>query len=556
MDNQKSQITYTLTVLFIFFSFFTNAQIAEQKVVDSIFSKWDNANSPGCGLGIIKEGKLVYARGYGMANLEHGISNSSSTVFRIGSTSKQFTAACIVLLEQQGKLKLDNTLNSYFPKFPAYAKKITVRHLLNHTSGIRDYLTLAGLKGMGPDVYYDDSDIMSWLTNQDQLNFDPGEEFLYSNSGYWLLGQIVNKVAGMNMAAYAKKEIFNPLKMTHTQFYTDHTKIVKDRAAGYSPNRDGGFSIDMTTLGMIGDGGILTSINDIKLWDEAFYSSKTLTKEFWRKMTEPGKLNNGEVLDYACGLMVHKRKGLDVIEHGGAFVGYRANIIRFPDQRFTVAVFANRSDANPSRLGNKVADVFLKQFYKKTIQKKKKVSTIKETKTLTLEQMTGNYELQAGIVFEIKKISDSLQVTQKWNGAKYFLKQTQGNTFEVSGQNSILFTFSDLQKDKSQKATILQGGRDQVCKRVKTLDLSKMNMKDYIGEYYSKELDIIYEMILDEKGQLRLRIKNEEPMLATAIDKDKFSISGLIFKFERKEELVSKFSMEAGRVKNLEFIKK
>ena len=186
-------------------------QIKESQSIDSIFTEWNKPDVPGCALGIIKEGQLIYSKGYGLANMEYNIPNSASSVFRIGSTSKQFTAACIVLLAEKNKLSLDDNLKSIFPDFPEYAEKITIRHLLNHTSGIRDYLQISYLKGLGDDDYYTDENVMKWLINQTELNFTPGEEYLYSNSGYWLLGQIVNKVSGMHMAEFAEKEIFEPL---------------------------------------------------------------------------------------------------------------------------------------------------------------------------------------------------------------------------------------------------------------------------------------------------------------------------------------------------------
>ena len=186
-------------------------QIMDSKPIDKIFTEWDKEGIPGCALGIMKDGQLIYTKGYGLANLEYTIHNSANSVFRIASTSKQFTAACIVLLAEKGKLSLDNNLNQFFPEFPDYAKKIKIRHLLNHTSGIRDYLTISALKNLDENDYYKDKDVMKWLINQRELNFNPGDEFLYSNSGYWLLGQIVNKVAGMNMADFAKKKYSNRL---------------------------------------------------------------------------------------------------------------------------------------------------------------------------------------------------------------------------------------------------------------------------------------------------------------------------------------------------------
>ena len=194
--------------MFCITSILSSGQIKEPQAIDQIFAEWDNSSTPGCALGIIQDGQLIYAKGYGLANMEYDISNSASTVFRIASTSKQFTAACIILLVEQGKLSLKSTLKELFPSFPDYAKNITIKHLLNHTSGIRDYLMISYLKGLEDDDFYTDDDVMKWLVNQQDLNFKPGDEFLYSNSGYWLLGQIVNKVAGMNMADFAEQEIF------------------------------------------------------------------------------------------------------------------------------------------------------------------------------------------------------------------------------------------------------------------------------------------------------------------------------------------------------------
>jgi len=241
-----------------------SSQIKEQASIDSIFSEWNKINVPGCALGIIKDRELIYSKGYGLANMEYDIPNSISSVFRIGSTSKQFTAACIVILTQRGKLSFDDNLKSFFPDFPDYAEKIKIGHLLNHTSGIRDYLRLSYLKGLRDDDYFNDADIMNWLINQADLNFVSGEEFLYSNSGYWLLGQIVNIVSGQNMADFAQEAIFEPLEMFNTHFHNDNTQIVSNRASGYQPIGDDEYRISMTTLDGIGDGGIFTTINDIK----------------------------------------------------------------------------------------------------------------------------------------------------------------------------------------------------------------------------------------------------------------------------------------------------
>ncbi|MGI9533064.1 serine hydrolase domain-containing protein, partial [Lutimonas sp.] len=282
-----------LSLIFAISIFAANAQmsIPQQTNIDKIFSRWDAKDAPGGTVGIIKDGELIFTKGYGMANLDYNIPNEPKTVFTIASTSKQFTAASIILLSEQGKLSLEDTLMKFFPKFPAYANEITIQHLLNHTSGIRDYIILARLSGLTVDDYYTNEIVEKLLTNQQELNFTPGDEYLYSNSGYWLLGQIVEKVSGSTLAEFAKKNIFDPLEMHDTHFHDNQNQIVKNRATGYRPDRKGGYYIYNTTLNMIGSGGLKTNVTDLVKWDATFYNSNLFTPGFWDKMTENGILN-------------------------------------------------------------------------------------------------------------------------------------------------------------------------------------------------------------------------------------------------------------------------
>ncbi|UCG28179.1 MAG: beta-lactamase family protein [Bacteroidales bacterium] len=532
------------------------SQIWDSLAIDSIFSEWNKPNVPGCALGIIKDNKLIYTKGYGMANLEYNIPNTTNSVFRIGSSSKQFTAACIILLEEQGKLDLDDKLGDFFPEFPEYADQITVRHLLNHTSGIRDYLTLALLKGLGDDDFFEDRDVMKLLVNQMDLNFQPGEEYLYSNSGYWLLGQIVNKVAEMNMADFARQEIFEPLGMTSTHFHNNHSQIVKNRASGYAPDGSGGFRISMTTLDMIGDGGIFTTIEDIKKWDDAYYQSDILSESFWSTMLERGVLNNRDTLDYTCGLIKGYYKGLKTISHGGAFVGFRADIVRFPEQKLSVALFANRADANPTSMCYKVADILLKDqliVQKSTPEDIEQMYNSPEIE-FNLEQLSGIYILQPGLTLEINLQNDSLNVVQSWDSTSYKIARTKGNTFQIPGNTDIGFTFSDLQNGSTNQLTILQNGRNTHCKRKENIDLNSIKPEEYVGKYYSKELDVIYE-ISTKKDKLQVSIGNNEPEEIIAYNADQFSYSFMLLRFQRNDDLITGFEIDAGRVKNLKFKK-
>ncbi|UCC40224.1 MAG: beta-lactamase family protein, partial [Candidatus Aminicenantes bacterium] len=243
--------------IFLFIAFLVSVVSPDEKTdkVDKLFSKWDSTISPGAALAIIKDGRIVYKRGYGMANLEHNIPITPTSVFRIGSTSKQFTASCVAILALQGKISLDDDIRKHIPELPKYEKPITIRHLLHHTSGMRDYLTLSAIAALPDDHFYTPKDSVELLSRQRGLNFPPGEEHLYSNSGYLLLGVIVQRVSGKSLNDFAQTHIFKPLGMENTHFHDDHTMVVENRADGYSPLKKG-FRIDMTTLDHVGDGGV------------------------------------------------------------------------------------------------------------------------------------------------------------------------------------------------------------------------------------------------------------------------------------------------------------
>jgi len=549
-----------LLLILISISVCSFGQIKESQAIDSIFSEWNKADVPGCALGIIKDGALIYSKGYGLANMEYDIPNSDAAVFRIGSTSKQFTAACIVLLAEQGKVSLDNNLKSLFPDFPPYAEKITIRHLLNHTSGIRDYLMISYLKGLRDDDYYEDDDVMNWLTNQSDLNFNPGEEYLYSNSGYWLLGQIVKKVSGKNMADFAHEGIFGPLAMNNTHFHNDHTQIVKNRASGYVPTGDDGYKISMTTLDMIGDGGIFTTINDIKKWDDAYYNSNVLSKGFWDMMTQQGILNSGEVIDYASGLGIGEYKGLKTIRHGGAFVGFRAELLRFPDQRLSIAIFANRGDANPSAKANLVADIMLKSSFIDTktedeIMDSKNNSFIKLSVS-ELKNYAGNYWNETdSYARKIYVKNDTLRYYRN-EDSESALMPISANEFKMINVSADLLIRFD-KKEKRSMTVIVNGGKPAFFDSYQPKVYTNEELADFAGKYYSKELDVFYSLKFED-DLLTLYINDSKKSPLKAIMKDLLSNDDYgTFQFTNNQEgKITGFRLAAGRVKNLKFEKK
>jgi CubicO group peptidase (beta-lactamase class C family) len=329
--------------------------------VDKIFEVWNNSNSPGCALAIIKDGKILYKRGYGMADLEHDIPISSNTVFYVGSVSKQFTAMCLLLLEEEGKLSLDDNIRKYLPQFPEYNKPITIRQLIHHTSGIRDYLLLWYISGKDYLDYMSEDEVYKLICSQKELDFTPGEKHAYSNSGYFLSSLIIRKVSGKSLREYAEENIFKPLGMKNSIFNDSNKNIIKNRAFGYTPLNEGNFGNVFMRFDLVGSGGLYTTIEDLYLWDQNFYHNKLGKggQTLINKMCTNGKFNDGKEVNYAFGLINGQYKGFRTIQHGGSLGGYQAHILRFPDQTLTIIVLSNLATIDPGSLANNVADIFL-----------------------------------------------------------------------------------------------------------------------------------------------------------------------------------------------------
>src|SRR6266446_485421 len=354
--------------------------------VDEVFSDFTKPGSPGCALAVYRDGKIIYAKGYGLANIEENVAITPQSVFDIGSTSKQFTAASILLLEKQGKLSINDDIRKYIPELPSYGQKITILELLNHTSGLRDYLALMELAGINTDSVTIDADALALITRQKALNFAPGNEWLYSNTGFFLLSVIVQRVSGKTLREFATENIFAPLEMTHTQYRDNHAALIANRALAYEEreNKDG-YTLDVSYFEQTGDGAVHTSVEDLLKWDENFYSARVGGKEFLGEIQEPGKLNNGKVLDYAKGLRLHDYRGLQTVSHGGAWGGYRAELLRFPEQHFSIACLCNVGNAGPTNRAHRVADVYLAGLMKpKETNKEMPEQREKEQKAVSL----------------------------------------------------------------------------------------------------------------------------------------------------------------------------
>lgn len=525
--------------------------------VDKLFSLWDRPESPGCALAIIKNGGIVYKRGYGAADLDHNIPITSATVFHVASVSKQFTALSILLLVQQGKLSLDDPVRKYIPELRDFGTPLTIRHLLHHTSGLRDQWSLLIMSGwrLSEDVVRDE-DVLDLVSRMKALNFKPGDQHLYSNTGFTLLAQIVKRVSGQSLREFTEANIFKPLGMSHTFFRDDHAVIVKNQAYAYNPGPGGVFKLSVPNYDTVGASSLLTTVEDLALWDQNFYDYRVGNRGILEQMQTPGVLNNGEKLDYAMGLAVLKYKGLRVVEHAGGDAGYRSHLMRFPDQRFSVACLCNAGNANPTRLARLVADIYLAgQLVEETKEKAAPVAEVK----LTDQQRERNLG-----VYWNSATADLARVTQS-NG-KLFIAAAGGsselspldeNRFRILARpGEVTFEAAEIGSARRLKLT-LEGSAPVSYDAVKAFAPTAEQLSEYAGAYYSDEIDSTYRLAVQE-GKLVLLRKKYPPATLQPQFSDAFnSYSNLgTIRFTRDpNNRVTGFILDAGRIRNFQFVK-
>jgi len=333
--------------------------------IDAVFADYDRTGGPGCAVGVARAGTLVYGRGYGMGQLDHGIRLSERSVFYLASVAKQFAAAAVVIAAHEGHLSLDDEVRRHIPEFPDYEQgAVTVRHLVHHTSGVRDYLTLMSLAGTPFENILTDEAMVGLITRQKELNFAPGSEHLYSNSGYVLMAEIVKRATGRSLREYADEKIFRPLGMTSTHFHDDHTHVVRDRVFSYDPDPDVGWRTNyLMAFDKVGDGGLYSSVEDLARWDGAFYEDALGVPGFAERMYERGVLTSGDTIRYARGLSVEVRRGLPRVSHAGGFMAFRTMIARYPEQRTTVIALCNDGTANPMQMSVAVEDILMEETF-------------------------------------------------------------------------------------------------------------------------------------------------------------------------------------------------
>jgi CubicO group peptidase (beta-lactamase class C family) len=530
--------------------------------VDALFQKMDTTLSPGCAVSVIRDHKIIYERGYGMADLDHNIPITPTTVFHVASMSKQFTAASILLLAQEGKLSLDDPVRKYIPELPDFGTPVTIRELLHHTSGLRDQWDLLQLSGWrySQDLITD-GDVLYVVSHQRELNFPPNTKFLYSNTGYTLLAQIVARVSGESLRSFTTAHIFAPLGMKSTHFRDDFDEIVKNMAYGYVPFGDT-YHLSVTNFDTVGATSLLTTVEDLALWDENFYAPRIGGPTLVQQLQERGKLNDGTQLDYAAGLVLGKVRGLNVVDHGGADAGYRADMIRFPDQHFTVACLCNIGSANPSDLAQKVAEVYLEPEMQP--EESGKADNFK-TVTLTPGQM----QAKAGVYLNVKDPDDlvrfvvkdgKLQVGNVGDDDTYEVKPINENQFRVAIAPDEM-TFSAGKPGAPLELAIKHGdGTIENFSAVPGFAPTDAQLAEYAGVYSSAEIDPLYELKIesgaDGKKSLVLHRLKSSPGALYPVTRDFFTAAEGKIRFTRDGKgAINGFLLSTGRVIDLRFVR-
>lgn len=329
------------------------------KAMDELLATHHQADAPGCAAGVYRGATLLHAGGFGMANLELQVPITPASAFDIGSTSKQFTAASALLLARQGKLSLDHDIRRYVPELPAYAASITLRQLLHHTSGVRDYIDLLRMSGAHVDDVATARDAIKLLSLQQATHFSPGERHQYSNSGYFLIALAIERASGQSMREFARRHVFQPLGMPHSVYRDDHAELVPHRAMAYAKDERKGWRLDVSNWEQMGDGGIVTTVQELAKWNGNFYAPTVGDGSLLRELQQRGTLNDGTRINYALGLMHGTYKGHSTVHHGGSWGGYIANLVRYPAHKLGVAVLCNSEDQPLNELVEQIADLYL-----------------------------------------------------------------------------------------------------------------------------------------------------------------------------------------------------
>jgi CubicO group peptidase (beta-lactamase class C family) len=518
--------------------------------VDQLFETWDTRSSPGCAVAVMKDGKIIYERGYGMADLAHDVKITPSTVFHVASMSKQFTATSILMLAQDGKLSLDDPIRKYLPELPDFGVPVRLRELLHHTSGLRDQWELLVFDGWrldSPDLVTD-GDILYLMSRQKDLNFPPGSDFMYCNTGYTLLAQVVARVSGESLRKFTTSQLFEPLGMKNTHFRDNYAEIVKNVAYAYASRRT--LEVSVPNFDTVGATSLLTTVEDLARWDENFYTGKVGGAKVIQQLQERGKLNNGTSIDYAAGLFIYKYRGLQVVDHAGTDAGYVTDMMRFPEQHFTVASLCNLSSIDPTEMNERVADIYLAS----ELEPAARPATAFRARPEELRSKVGTYLGSPGDRILRLQLKDG-SLWADYFGQSFKVEALSESRFRIPDDSSELEFSNDGTSHLEWARTIVNLGTEtsRQFNRVAAYSPTAADLRSFTGTYRSPELDVPYVVTLD-KGHLILHPPKMDPCPLLPAANDLFVSGDWRIRFTRDaRRRVSGFLINTGRVRNLRF---
>ncbi|MCO5214731.1 MAG: beta-lactamase family protein [Thermomicrobiales bacterium] len=503
--------------------------------IDALFASYTNS-TPGAALAIYREGEIVYANGYGMANLEHNVPISPISIFDIASISKQFAAMCVALLQQAGLLHVDDPVQKYLTELPQWEHPVTVRHLLHHVSGITDYLSILPLVGWRDEDQMTLNDCLKYVCRLKTLEFEPNTKYAYSNSGYVLLAILVERVSGQTMAQFARERIFTPLGMTNSHFNDDHATVIPNRAQAYRVLEDGTYRLDMMPLDdLVGDGGLFTSVADFGKWIANFSTAQVGGGELLTMMQTPGTFKDCTPMDYAWGLGVDQFHGFHRVGHSGGWAGYGSNYFRIPELGFGVAVFANFHEVGPGRVTDRIAEIVLADIFAErdrtsntadTGDQKSEIDT-NDVVQVEPRSLEGTYLQGTGESHLIIELGSDGEPCLEVRGRKSQLIRRDDNTYSNEWG---YYVFIPTALEAGQGVTSLRvlftySGETRTFLRVPPVS-DGMPAK-VAGRYYSDELDTWWDISI-EAGPLMVSRLRTRSQAYQQLGPDHFGTGGLM----------------------------
>jgi CubicO group peptidase (beta-lactamase class C family) len=524
--------------------------------VDQLFAPWDRPGSPGAAVAVVKDGDVVYRRGFGSANLEHDIPITPSTVFDIASVSKQFAGLAIAMLVDQGKVSLDDDIREYLPDMPDFGKRITVRHLVHHTSGLRDWTSVFPIAGTGFEDVIAFDQILNMARYQKELNYDPGAEYSYTNTGYNLLAEIVERVTGAPFPDWMEAEVFEPLGMTSTHFHGDHDRIVVNRAYSYATDPERRYRNVANNLTALGSSSLYTTVEDLAKWALNYEDARVGGRAAIELTHERGILNDGDTIGYAFGQGVGEYRGLRTVAHGGSWAGFRTYLLRLPEQRAAVIVLSNLAGFPTTFMARSVADVYLADQMSGSPSRLGRRPIEREEVAVDaeiLEDHVGTYRLGRGWLLTITREGNRL-MAQATAEDKFGMTALSDSTFWVYAYGAAVVFRRDSEGEVSQIAY-----RGIQAPRVEPLALSPEQLGEYAGVYFSEELETSYTVVIEDAQLVARHWRNEDvPLYPTAKDEFRGPVWWLrLVTFDRDSDgRVVGVRVTNGRVRNLRFEKR